>query len=432
MLDPKILKKDIDSISKNLKNKKYILDKKEFLEIDQNRKNIIIETEELQSKKNTISKDIGSFKAEGKNFENLSLEVEKINNFLKEKQELLIKAEENFYNFLLNVPNTLDENVPVGNSEKDNVIIKYSDNNNLEESKQGDFIDHSEIGKELGLYDHEIASQMSGARFSLLFGSLANLHRALGYFMIDIHINNHNYTEVNVPLIVNSDSLTGTGQLPKFKSDLFEIKNKDNFFLIPTSEVPLTNIFRNKILLEDDLPILYTALSTCFRSEAGSYGKDTKGLIRQHQFDKVELVKAVNPGNSAESLETLVTHAEKILELLDLPYRKVLLCSGDTGFSSAITYDLEVWIPSQKAYREISSCSNFRDFQSRRLNIKFKNKLSKKKEYIHTLNGSGLAIGRTLAAIIENFQNENGDIVIPEVLRPYMNNMKLIKKVNGK
>jgi len=432
MLDPKTLKKDIDSISENLKNKKYILDKKEFLEIDQNRKNIIIETEELQSKKNIISKDIGSFKADGKNFENLSLEVEKINNFLKEKQELLIKAEEDFYNFLLNVPNTLDENVPVGNSEKDNVIIKYSDNNNLEESKQGDFIDHSEIGKKFGLYDHEIASQMSGARFSLLFGSLANLHRALGYFMIDIHINSHNYTEVNVPLIVNSDSLTGTGQLPKFKSDLFEIKNKDNFFLIPTSEVPLTNIFRNKILLEDDLPILYTALSTCFRSEAGSYGKDTKGLIRQHQFDKVELVKAVNPGNSAESLETLVTHAEKILELLDLPYRKVLLCSGDTGFSSAITYDLEVWIPSQKAYREISSCSNFKDFQSRRLNIKFKNKLSKKKEYIHTLNGSGLAIGRTLAAIIENFQNENGDIVIPEVLRPYMNNMKLIKKVNGK
>ena len=432
MLDPKTLKKDIDSISENLKNKKYILDKKEFLEVDQNRKNIIIETEELQSKKNIISKDIGSFKADGKNFENLSLEVEKINNFLKEKQELLIKAEEDFYNFLLNVPNTLDENVPVGNSEKDNVIIKYSDNNNLEESKQGDFIDHSEIGKKFGLYDHEIASQMSGARFSLLFGSLANLHRALGYFMIDIHINNHNYTEVNVPLIVNSDSLTGTGQLPKFKSDLFEIKNKDNFFLIPTSEVPLTNIFRNKILLEDDLPILYTALSTCFRSEAGSYGKDTKGLIRQHQFDKVELVKAVNPGNSAESLETLVTHAEKILELLDLPYRKVLLCSGDTGFSSAITYDLEVWIPSQKAYREISSCSNFKDFQSRRLNIKFKNKLSKKKEYIHTLNGSGLAIGRTLAAIIENFQNENGDIVIPEVLRPYMNNMKLIKKVNGK
>ena len=432
MLDPKTLKKDIDSISENLKNKKYILDKKEFLEIDQNRKNIIIETEELQSKKNIISKDIGSFKADGKNFENLSLEVEKINNFLKEKQELLIKAEEDFYNFLLNVPNTLDENVPVGNSEKDNVIIKYSDNNNLEESKQGDFIDHSEIGKKFGLYDHEIASQMSGARFSLLFGSLANLHRALGYFMIDIHINNHNYTEVNVPLIVNSDSLTGTGQLPKFKSDLFEIKNKDNFFLIPTSEVPLTNIFRNKILLEDDLPILYTALSTCFRSEAGSYGKDTKGLIRQHQFDKVELVKAVNPGNSAESLETLVTHAEKILELLDLPYRKVLLCSGDTGFSSAITYDLEVWIPSQKAYREISSCSNFKDFQSRRLNIKFKNKLSKKKEYIHTLNGSALAIGRTLAAIIENFQNENGDIVIPEVLRPYMNNMKLIKKVNGK
>ena len=428
MLDSKILKKDINSISENLSNKNYVLDKEEFLKVDHERKKIIVETEELKNKKNTISKDIGSLKAEGKDFENLSLEVEKINNLLKDKQELLIKAEEDFYNFLLNIPNTLDTNVPIGKSDKDNIIIKYSDNNNLEELNQDGSLDHSEIGKEFGLYDNEIASQMSGARFSLLFGSLANLHRALGSFMIDIHINDHNYTEVNVPLIVNSDSLTGTGQLPKFKSDLFEIKNKDNFFLIPTSEVPLTNIFRNKVLSEDDLPILYTSLSSCFRSEAGSYGKDTKGLIRQHQFDKVELVKAVNPAKSTESLETLVDHAEKILELLNLPYRKVLLCSGDTGFSSSITYDLEVWMPSQKTYREISSCSNFKDFQSRRLNIKFKNKSSKKKEYIHTLNGSGLAIGRTLAAIIENFQNENGDIVIPEVLRPYMNNMKLIKK----
>ena len=428
MLDSKILKKDIDSISENLSNKNYVLDKEEFLKVDHERKKIIVDTEELKNKKNIISKDIGSLKAEGKDFENLSLEVEKINNLLKDKQESLIKAEEDFYNFLLNIPNTLDTNVPIGKSDKDNIIIKYSDNNNLEVLNQDDSLDHSEIGKEFNLYDNEIASQMSGARFSLLFGSLANLHRALGSFMIDIHINNHNYTEVNVPLIVNSDSLTGTGQLPKFKSDLFEIKNKDNFFLIPTSEVPLTNIFRNKVLSEDDLPILYTSLSSCFRSEAGSYGKDTKGLIRQHQFDKVELVKAVNPAKSTESLETLVDHAEKILELLNLPYRKVLLCSGDTGFSSSITYDLEVWMPSQKMYREISSCSNFKDFQSRRLNIKFKNKLSKKKEYIHTLNGSGLAIGRTLAAIIENFQNENGDIVIPEVLRPYMNNMKLIKK----
>ena len=246
--------------------------------------------------------------------------------------------------------------------------------------------------------------------------------------MIDTHIKDHGYKEVNVPLIVNSDSLLGTGQLPKFKDDLFELKNKDNFFLIPTAEVPLTNIFSNKVFDEEDLPTNYTSLSYCFRSEAGSYGKDTKGLIRQHQFEKVELVNAVNPSNSDESLNLLVECAENILQLLGLPYRKVLLCSGDTGFSSSITYDLEVWMPSQNTYREISSCSNFRDFQARRLNAKFKEKSSKKKKFIHTLNGSGLAVGRTLAAVVENYQNKDGDIEIPECLRPYMNNMKFIRK----
>ena len=246
--------------------------------------------------------------------------------------------------------------------------------------------------------------------------------------MIDTHIKEHGYKEVNVPLIVNNESLIGTGQLPKFKSDLFELKNKENFFLIPTSEVPLTNIFSNKILEEDDLPIKFTSLSTCFRSEAGSYGKDTKGLIRQHQFDKVELVKFTTPLKSCEELENLVNDAERILGLLKLPYRKVLLCSGDTGFSSSITYDLEVWLPSQNRYREISSCSNFKDFQSRRLNIKYKDKSSKKKTFVHTLNGSGLAVGRTLAAIIENYQDNDGNIEIPKVLRPYMRDVEIIKK----
>ena len=244
--------------------------------------------------------------------------------------------------------------------------------------------------------------------------------------MLDIHINENKYIEVNVPLIVNSNSLIGTGQLPKFKDDLFEIKNKDNFFLIPTAEVPLTNIFRNKILNEEEFPILYTSLSTCFRSEAGSYGKDTKGLIRQHQFDKVELVNIVKPDESDKYLSYLISHAEKILELLKLPYRKVLLCSGDTGFSASITYDLEVWMPSQNKYREISSCSNFKDFQSRRLNIKYIDKNSNKKEYVHTLNGSGLAIGRTIAAILENYQDVEGKIKIPEALRPYMNDEKYL------
>ena len=427
MLDPKTLKKYIDSISENLNNKNFHLDKKLFLKLDSNRKDIIVETETLKNKKNILSKEIGILKSKGEDSEKLTMEVELINLNLKDKKKLLDISELKFRDFILNVPNILDKKVPKGDSEKNNKVIKFSHHKNLEKEKNTNFSDHSEIGKALKLYDSDIASNISGSRFSLLFGQLAQLHRALGSFMIDTHINNHKYTEVNVPLIVNSKSLIGTGQLPKFKDDLFEIKNKDDFFLIPTAEVPLTNIFRDKVLSEDDLPIKYTSLSTCFRSEAGSYGKDTKGLIRQHQFDKVELVNAVNPDSSEEALSMLISHAEKILDLLCLPYRKILLCSGDTGFSSSITYDLEVWMPSQNSYREISSCSNFKDFQARRMNIKYKNKLTNKKEYIHTLNGSGLAVGRTLAAIIENFQNKNGDIVIPEILRPYMNNMKYIK-----
>ena len=427
MLDPKTLKKDIDLISENLNNKKFHLDKKLFLKLDSNRKDIIVKTETLKNKKNILSKEIGILKSKGEDSEKLTMEVELINLNLKDKKKLLDISELKFRDFILNVPNILDKKVPKGDSEKNNKVIKFSHHKNLEKEKNTNFWDHSEIGKALKLYDNDIASNISGSRFSLLFGQLAQLHRALGSFMIDTHINNHKYTEVNVPLIVNSKSLICTGQLPKFKDDLFEIKNKDDFFLIPTAEVPLTNIFRDKVLSEDDLPIKYTSLSTCFRSEAGSYGKDTKGLIRQHQFDKVELVNAVNPDSSEEALSILISHAEKILDLLCLPYRKILLCSGDTGFSSSITYDLEVWMPSQNSYREISSCSNFKDFQARRMNIKYKNKFTNKKEYIHTLNGSGLAVGRTLAAIIENFQNKNGDIVIHEILRPYMNNMKCIK-----
>ena len=427
MLDSKLLRNNINDISGNLANKNYILDKKKFLSIDSNRKNIIVITEDLKNKKNILSKEIGILKSKGKSTDNQTKVVEKINQSLKEMQVLLLKAEDEFSNFCLSIPNVLDDIVPIGRSEKDNVVVKYSNNNNLLSSENKKVSDHSEIGKSLELYDQDIASNISGSRFSLLFGPLAQLHRAIGSFMIDTHISSNGYTEVNVPLIVNSDSLLGTGQLPKFKDDLFELKNKEDFFLIPTGEVPLTNIFRNKVYSEDEIPLFYAALSTCFRSEAGSYGKDTKGLIRQHQFDKVELVNAVNPNNSDEALESLIGHAENILELLNLPFRRVLLCSSDTGFSSSVTYDLEVWMPSQNSYREISSCSNFKDFQSRRMNIKYRNKTTKKKEYIHTLNGSGLAVGRTLAAIIENYQCENGDIEIPEALRPYMNNQKFIK-----
>ena len=427
MLDPKLLRNNINDISDNLANKNYILDKKKFLSIDSNRKNIIVTTEDLKNKKNILSKEIGILKSKGKSADNQTKVVEKINQSLKKMQVLLLKAEDEFSDFCLSIPNILDDIVPIGQSEKDNVVVKYSNNNNLLSSENKKVSDHSEIGKSLKLYDQDIASNISGSRFSLLFGPLAQLHRAIGSFMIDTHISSNGYTEVNVPLIVNSDSLLGTGQLPKFKDDLFELKNKEDFFLIPTGEVPLTNIFRNKVFSEDEIPLFYAALSTCFRSEAGSYGKDTKGLIRQHQFDKVELVNAVNPNNSDEALESLIGHAENILELLNLPYRRVLLCSSDTGFSSSVTYDLEVWMPSQNSYREISSCSNFKDFQSRRMNIKYRNKTTKKKEYIHTLNGSGLAVGRTLAAIIENYQCENGDIEIPESLRSYMNNQKFIK-----
>ena len=428
MLDPKLLRENFTEVSKNLSKRKYIIDQKDFLSIDNTRKIIIADTENLKNKKNVLSKEIGALKSKGKDTASLTKQVEDINFSLKEKVLLLNESEAAYKNFLLNIPNILHDTVPSGNSDLDNKIIKYSSDVNLENSSKINIKDHGEIGKILKLYDQDIASKISGSRFSLLFGGFAQLHRALGAFMMDTHIKDHGYKEVNVPLIVNSDSLLGTGQLPKFKDDLFELKNKENFFLIPTAEVPLTNIFGNKVFEEEDLPTNYTSLSYCFRSEAGSYGKDTKGLIRQHQFEKVELVNAVNPSNSDESLNLLVECAESILQLLGLPYRKVLLCSGDTGFSSSITYDLEVWMPSQNAYREISSCSNFRDFQARRLNAKFKEKSSKKKKFIHTLNGSGLAVGRTLAAVVENYQNKDGDIEIPECLRPYMNNMKFIRK----
>ncbi len=428
MLDPKLLRENFTEVSKNLSKRKYIIDQKDFLSIDNTRKIIIADTENLKNKKNVLSKEIGALKSKGKDTASLTKQVEDINFSLKEKVLLLNESEAAYKNFLLNIPNILHDTVPSGNSDLDNKIIKYSSDVNLENSSKINIKDHGEIGKILKLYDQDIASKISGSRFSLLFGGFAQLHRALGAFMMDTHIKDHGYKEVNVPLIVNSDSLLGTGQLPKFKDDLFELKNKENFFLIPTAEVPLTNIFSNKVFDEEDLPTNYTSLSYCFRSEAGSYGKDTKGLIRQHQFEKVELVNAVNPSNSDESLNLLVECAENILQLLGLPYRKVLLCSGDTGFSSSITYDLEVWMPSQNTYREISSCSNFRDFQARRLNAKFKEKSSKKKKFIHTLNGSGLAVGRTLAAVVENYQNKDGDIEIPECLRPYMNNMKFIRK----
>ena len=425
MLDPKILKNDLDKICENLRKKNFIFDKEKFLKIDCERRKIISETEDLKNKKNIMSKEIGILKAKGKESIKYISEIEKINNDLKYKQESLLMAEKIFNNFLYEIPNLLDNIVPAGNSDKDNKIIAYSNNKDFS-SIYSEAINHEDIGKNLKMYDQECAVKISGSRFSLLYADLAKLHRSLGSFMLDTHVNDHNYTEVNIPVIVNADSLFGTGQLPKFKKDLFELKNKKNFFLTPTAEVPLTNILRDNILLESDLPKNYVALSLCFRSEAGSYGKDTKGLMRQHQFEKVELVKFVHPDTSSESLEVLIKNAEKILDLLELPYRKVLLCSGDTGFSSSVTYDLEVWMPSQKAYREISSCSNFKDFQARRLNIKYKNSISMKKEYVHTLNGSGLAIGRTLAAIIENYQNENGDIIIPKILIPYMGGQRKI------
>ena len=421
MLDIKYLRSNIDDAINLLLKKGYKLDKALFLELDDNRKEVEIKSQSLLSKRNQVSKKIGQLIQDGLSVDSAKLkvssELKEIDDSLKITKALSLELETKIFNFLQDVPNIPHIEVPEGTDETKNVeISKWGKIKSFNFTIQ----DHVSLGERLDGLDLETASNITGARFSVLKGKLALLHRALAQFMLDQHIINHGYLEVNPPLVVNQKSLFCTGQLPKFEEDLFRLKTDSDYFLIPTAEVPLTNLVRDKILDYDQLPLKFVAHTPCFRSEAGSHGRDTRGLIRQHQFEKVELVQIVSQENSDLALESVTSDAEKILQLLNLPYRKVLLCGGDLSFSSHKTYDLEVWMPSQNCYREISSCSNFGDFQSRRLKARTKTSEKEKSSFVHTINGSGLAVGRTLVAILENFQQEDGRILIPAPLKPYM------------
>ena len=416
MLDINHLRNNLKDVQDNLKKRGFVLDAKQFNSLDSERKLLQTETESLQEKSNILAKEISVEKNQEVREQKLK-NAKEISSQLKKHKSELDKTLERLNNFLLEIPNILSKDVPEGNSEKNNLVV-YEKGNIPDFEFQ--IKDHQELGELYNGINFEESASIAKSRFVVLRKEIAKLHRALIQFMLDEHIKK-GYEEIYVPYIVNASSLTGTGQLPKFEEDLFKIANEE-MYLIPTAEVPVTNIYKNKILKLEDLPIRYVAHTPCFRSEAGSYGKDTKGMIRQHQFDKVELVKFVHPEDSETELNSLTEDAESILMSLELPYRKVILCSGDIGFASTKTYDLEVWFPSQNTFREISSCSNFGDFQSRRMKIRIKQ--SKENILCHTINGSGLAVGRTLAAILENFQNENGSITIPEVLVSYMGGTK--------
>lgn len=425
MLDPKLLRSDFDEVAKQLARRSLKLEKQQFQELEEQRKKLQVNTEELQGKRNKNSKLIGQAKAKGEDASEILAAMEEINQDLKTNEAKLDEVLSQQQNWMLELPNLPDESVPNGNSEEDN----------QEERKWGEIPsfdfevkDHVDLGEAIGGLDFETAAKITGSRFVTMQGGIAKLHRALIQFMIDTHVEEHGYEEVYVPYVVNAKSLTGTGQLPKFEEDLFKLNSDNDYYLIPTAEVPVTNIWRDRIAKEEELPIRYVCHTPCFRSEAGSYGKDTRGMIRQHQFEKVEMVQLVKPEASWRMLEELVGHAEKILQKLNLAYRVVTLCTGDLGFSSAKTYDIEVWLPAQNTYREISSCSNFLDFQARRLKARWKNTKTKKPEHLHTLNGSGLAIGRTLVAILENYQDQDGNINVPQVLVPYMGGIEKITK----
>ncbi len=415
MLDARFVRENSDTVKKSLKNRNYTLNLDEFLRIEEQKRSLLRESEELRNKRNVVSEEIGRLRAQKQDASKLIEEMKWVSDRIKELDDKFKTLEVNTDDFLLNVPNIPHESVPLGKDETENVEVRK-----WGEPRQFDFVpmNHWDIGEMLEIIDFERASKIAGARFSLLKGLGAKLERSLMNFMLDLNTSK-GYKEVFPPLIVNRESMRGTGQLPKFAHELFVISDPE-FYLIPTAEVPVTNIHRNEILNEKDLPIYYTAYTPCFRREAGSYGKDVRGLIRQHQFNKVELVKFVKPEDSYNELESLTKNAEDILQKLGLPYRVVALCTGDLGFAASKTYDLEVWLPGQQKYREISSCSNFTDFQARRANIRFKREGKKGTEFVHTLNGSGLALGRTLIAILENYQKKDGSIIVPEVLRPYM------------
>ena len=422
MLDLKRLKKDPKSVADNLKKRGFKLDLDTWTNLETSRKSLQSDTENLQAELNEISKEIGILKKEGSDSSKLEKKAGEITSAIKSQSKDLNSVLDEVDKFISSIPNLIDDDVPEGNDEEDNLELRV-----LGDIRNFDFTpkDHLELGSNLGVIDMESGVKITGARFAVLNGDLARLQRSLINFMIDIHTKEHDYDEVYVPYVVNSESLFGTGQLPKFEEDLFKLEGKENFYLASTAEVPVTNLLRDEILDSKDLPAKYVCHTPCFRSEAGSYGLDTKGIMRLHQFEKVELVQAVEEKDSDTALEELTGHAEEILKRLELPYRVVTLCSGDIGFSAAKTYDIEVWIPSQNKYREISSCSNFRDFQARRMKARWKNPSSNKTELLHTLNGSGLALSRTVLAIMENFQQKDGSIVIPEALRDYFGSNKI-------
>ena len=426
MLDSKLLRTATEEVAKGLAKRGYVLDVTKIQALEEKRKAIQIKTENLQSERNSISKGIGKAKQAGEDVTPMMQAVENIKQQLVGAETELASIQAEWDEFVKAIPNVPANEVPEGKSDEDNIEVRRwgtprEFNFNVK--------DHVDLGADLGGLDFETATKITGTRFAVLRGSLARLHRALAQFMLETHTGEHGYEEVNVPFIVNRDSLFGTGQLPKFEEDLFKLTDDREFYLIPTAEVPVTNIYRDEIVEEAQLPIKLVCHSPCFRSEAGSYGRDTRGMIRQHQFEKVELVKFVKPEESDVALETLVVHAEAILQKLGLPHRTVILCGGDIGFSSAKTYDIEVWVPSQNKYREISSCSSFRDFQARRMMARYRSKETGKPELLHTLNGSGLAIGRTLLAVMENYQQADGSILIPEVLRPYMGGQAVLAPV---
>ena len=425
MLDLKYVKSNLKVVKNGMEKRKAKIDFSSLLNNDDKRKALLLEIEELRHKRNVVSDDIAKIKKSGQDATSLIEQMRDVSETIKKLDKTLSTIEETIHNFLISLPNIPHEDVPIGSDDTENRLEKTHG-----KPKKFDFKvkAHWEIGENLGILDFTRAAKLTGARFPLYFGSGARLERALINFMLDTHISQHGYTETLPPFIVNRATMTGTGQLPKFEEDLFKLEGWD-YYLIPTSEVPMTNIYANEIIDESMLPCKFTAYTPCFRSEAGSYGRDTRGLIRQHQFNKVELVKLTTPETSFDELASLLANAEKILQLLELPYQVVTLCTGDLGFSATKTFDIEVWMPGQDnqgKYREISSCSNCLDFQARRAGIRFRRKDKKKPEYVHTLNGSGLAVGRTFAAILENYQQADGSVIIPDALVPYMGGQKVI------
>jgi len=426
MLDPRLVRNELDYVVAQLARRGFELDAARIAELEVQRKEIQVRTQKLQAERNASSKSIGQAKAKGEDIAPLLAEVGKLGDDLKAAEQELGQLQSELEAIMLGMPNIPHESTPDGKSEEDNVEIR-----SWGEPTCFDFDvkDHVDVGEAIGELDFDTAAKLTGSRFAVMSGGIARMHRALIQFMLDLHSSEHGYTETYVPYMVNKDSLRGTGQLPKFEEDLFKLNGEQEYYLIPTAEVPVTNIVRDEIIESDYMPRRFVCHTPCFRSEAGSYGRDTRGMIRQHQFEKVELVQVVKAGDSHQALEELTSHAETVLQKLGLPYRVMALCTGDIGFSSAKTYDLEVWLPAQNTYREISSCSNFEDFQARRLQARWRNPETGKPELVHTVNGSGLAVGRTLVAILENYQQADGSVKIPEALLPYMGGLTTISKV---